>query len=144
MNSGTVIVADEGILLEVEIEAYNEIKLYRFMIDTGAAVTVIDEDVMRQIGYTPVDSIGDAYAQTASGLEPVYRHEIDNLTALGVTKRNLHVISHKLPKTLNIDGLLGLNFFDKTILKIELDLPEADVELKVKPSLTPSAKTSNN
>ena len=49
---------------------------------------------------------------------------------LGVTKRNLHVISHKLPEKLNIDGLLGLNFFDKTTLKVELDLPKANIDLK--------------
>ena len=132
MNRETVEVGEEGIVLEVEIEVNDEIKAFYFMIDTGAAVTVIDEGIMRQIGYTPVDSIGEAYALTASKLEPVYRYEIDNLTALGVTKRNLHVISHKLPEKLDIDGLLGLNFFDKTILKIELDLPEADVELTVK------------
>jgi len=143
MNRETVDVGDEGIVLDVEINVFDKLKSFHFMIDTGAAVTVIDEDVMRRIGYTPVDSIGEAYALTASKLEPVYRYEIDNLTALGVTKRNLHVISHKLPETLDIDGLLGLNFFDKTTLKVELDLPKANIELKAKPLLTPAAKTSN-
>ena len=129
MNRKTVIVGDEGIVVQVEIEVFDKIKLFRFMIDTGAAVTVIDEGVMRSIGYTPIDSIGEAYALTASRLEPVFRYEIDNLTALGVTRRKLHVISHKLPSNLDIDGLLGLNFFDKTTLTIKLDLPKASVEL---------------
>jgi len=139
MNRETVDVGDEGIVVEVKIEAFDKIERFDFMIDTGAAVTVIDEGVMRRIGYTPIDSIGEAYALTASKLEPVYRYEIDNLTALGVTKRNLHVISHKLPETLDIDGLLGLNFFDKTTLKVELDLPKANIELKVLTNTKPTA-----
>ena len=137
MNRETVIVGDEGIVVPVYIEAYDEIKRLLFMIDTGAAVTVIDEDVMREIGYTPIDSIGEAYAQTASGLEPVFIYNIDNLNALGHTKRDFQVISHKLPEKLDIDGLLGLNFFDKTTLKIELDMPKANVELKVLTNTTP-------
>ena len=130
MNRETVVVKEAGLVVQVGIEVYDEIQFFYFMVDTGAAITVIDEDVMRYIGYTPVDSIGEAYALTASRLEPVYRYEIDNLTALGVTKRNLHVISHKLPEKLDIDGQLGLNFFDKTTLKVELDLPQANIDLK--------------
>ena len=132
MNRETVVVEDAGVVVPVYVEVFDEIKRLFFMIDTGAAVTVIDESIMRQIGYTPVDSIGDAYAQTASGLQTVLIYNIDNINALGHTRRDFQVISHKLPEKLDIDGLLGLNFFDKTILKIELELPKADIELTVK------------
>ena len=141
MNNETVVVNDEGIVVTVNIEVLDEILCFDFMIDTGAAVTVISEKAMRYIGYTPTDSVGEAYAQTASGLEPVLIYNIDNINALGHTKRDFQVISHKLPEKLNIDGLLGLNFFDKTTLKIELDMPKANVELKVKP---PNNASSQN
>ena len=130
MNRETVVVKDAGILVRVYIEVYDEIKRFDFMIDTGAAVTVIDQDVMRYIGYTPTDSIDNVYVQTASGIEPVLMYNIDNINALGQTRRDFRVISHKLPEKLDIDGLLGLNFFDKTTLTIELDLPEANIEVK--------------
>ena len=132
MNRETVEVGDEGIVVAVNFEVLGEKQCFDFMIDTGAAVTVISEKAMRYIGYTPVDSIGEADAQTASGIVPVFMYNIDNISALGVTRRDFCVISHKLPETLDIDGLLGLNFFDKTTLKIELDLPKANIDLKPK------------
>ena len=47
MSRETLVVGDEGLVVQVEIEVYDKVKLFRFMIDTGAAVTVIDEGVMR-------------------------------------------------------------------------------------------------
>ena len=76
MNMETVTVKDAGIVVKVNIEVFDKIERFDFMIDTGAAVTVIDEDVMREIGYTSIDSIGEAYALTASKLEPVYRYKM--------------------------------------------------------------------
>jgi len=112
------------IRVPVTVKKSNEILRYEFAVDTGSTVTMIDSDVMLQMGYSKANSIGTTHTLTASKPETVYEFQIDNIMALGLIRRNFKVISRSLPLGLGIDGLLGLNFFRNQELIIDFKLSE--------------------
>ena len=127
MNNITIVAFDRKaslIKLPVTIKKGNEILRYKFALDTGANVTLIDSDVMLEMGYSKVNSIGTTHTLTASKPETVYEFKIDNIMALGLIRRDFKVISRSLPLGLGIDGLLGLNFFRNQELIIDFKLSE--------------------
>ena len=50
------------------------------------------------------------------------------MTALGVSKKDLKVISHPMPSGSGAYGLLGLDFFENTKLTIDFKTAEIIVE----------------
>ena len=49
------------------------------------------------------------------------------MSALGVTKRNLKIISHPMPSGSGAYGLLGLDFFEGAVLAINFNTAEISV-----------------
>ena len=115
---------DKFIMVPVTVKKGDEILELRFAVDTGANITLIDSDVMLEMGYTSANSIGTTHTLTASKTETVYEFKIDNIMALGLIRRNFKVISRYLPLGLGIDGLLGINFFRNQELTIDFKKSE--------------------
>jgi predicted aspartyl protease len=112
------------IVVPVTIKIGAEIFKYKFAVDTGATISLMDIDLMPNIGYKPENCIRTVHTVTASKTETAYEFEIDNIMAIGLIRRNFNIISRSLPVELGIDGLLGLNFFKNTELTIDFKLSE--------------------
>ena len=74
---------------------------------------------MSVIGYTDKDIIDKITFTTGSGKENAKIIKAKSIKALGITKINFKVISHQLPITTYVDGLLGLDFFKGKKLTID-------------------------
>ena len=112
------------IVVPVTIRKETEIYDFKFAVDTGSTISLINTAVMNSLGYKQEDSIKTIQTVTASKTETAYEFEIDNIMAIGLLRRNFKVISRSLPVGLGIDGLLGLNFFKNKELTIDFKLSE--------------------
>jgi len=90
----------------------------RIALDTGATRTLINESIVRVLGY-PVEEMSErVQITTGSGIESTPLIVLSRIAALGLERRNLSVICHSLPATASVDGLLGLDFLRKRSLSI--------------------------
>ena len=112
------------VIVEVTVKVDGILKRFYFAVDTGATITLVNDDAMKKMGYTKADSIRTTRTITASKSETVYEYSLDNIKAIGLIRRNFKVISRSLPIGLGIDGLLGLNFFKHKELTIDFKLSE--------------------
>ena len=115
------------IVVPVSIKRGMHILDFKFAVDTGASVSLIDIDAMLSLGYKKTDCIRTTETLTASKRETAYEFEMDNIRAIGLIRRNFKVISRSLPIGLGIDGLLGLNFFKNKELTIDFKSSEIRV-----------------
>ena len=60
------------IVIPVTIKTKAGVREYRFAVDTGSTMTMIDIDVMADIGYKTSDCIGTIQTVTASKTETAY------------------------------------------------------------------------
>jgi len=128
MNKETFDIKQKAVIVPVVVEIDNHIRRLYFIVDTGSPETLISDKAMRLMGYTPVDSFEDVSVHTVSGSATAYRYVIDNMTALGVSKKGLKVISMQMPAGSGAHGLLGLDFFENTKLTIDFNTEEIIVE----------------
>ena len=63
------------------------------------------------LGYDPAASPDRIQVTTGSRVELCPRVTVQRLEALGKSISNFPVLSHTLPPTSQVDGLLGLDFF---------------------------------
>ena len=99
----------------------------RLLLDTGAAVPVIDPDVLAATGYDLTTPRGAMQIVTVSGVEIMPLHIVASLTALNHERRDIGVLAHRLPRGSGLQGLLGLSFFRGRVLT--LDFREGEVRL---------------
>jgi len=119
---------DPLIVVPVTIKTETKIWEYKFAVDTGATISLMDISLLSDIGYKKEDYIRSTQTITASKTETVYEYNLDNIMAIGLIRRNFKIISRSLPMGLGIDGLLGLNFFKNKELTIDFKLSE--IQLK--------------
>jgi predicted aspartyl protease len=84
----------------------------RLLVDTGANRTLLSPGSIAAAGYDPNQPIGSVNVKTASSAGVaggLFR--IDRLSALGVSRTHITVLSYSLPSNITFDGLLGLDFF---------------------------------
>lgn len=81
-----------------------------FVLDTGASLTVINNDVLLRAGYKKEDYIEKINTTTASGNSGGMIVKISSIAALGFIRKNFKIIAKDLPLTLFVDGLLGIDF----------------------------------
>ncbi len=82
----------------------------RLALDTGATATMVNAALLTAIGYDPSVAPDRVQVTTGSGVEYVPRIQISRLKALGQEHTQFSVLSHTLPPSATIDGLLGLDF----------------------------------
>jgi len=112
--------ADKGlILVRVELSGPEGSLVVRLALDTGATSTLIRTSVIVALGYNPASATDLIEVTTATGIEYAPRVIIDELGALGTVKRAFPVLSHPLPPSAPIDGLLGHDFFRRAILALD-------------------------
>jgi len=116
------------IVVPVTVKMGIEISKFKFAVDTGATISLIDTSVLTALGYTKADILRTTHTITASKTETVFEYSLDNIMAIGLLRRNFKVISRSLPVGLGVDGLLGLNFFKDKELTIDFKLSE--IQLK--------------
>ena len=85
--------------------------IVRLALDTGATSTLINSEIMVLLGYDPTTSPRRIQVTTGSGVELCPRVTVQRLEALGKSIHDFSVLSHTLPPTSQVDGLLGLDFF---------------------------------
>ena len=85
--------------------------IVRLALDTGATSTLINSEIMVLLGYDPAASPDRIQVTTGSGVELCPHVTVQCLEALGKSINNFPVLSHTLPPTSQVDGLLGLDFF---------------------------------
>ena len=108
------------ILVSAKLIGPDGTTLLSMALDTGASRTLINEDVLRSVGYDPDESeVERVPMTTASTVEPVPQLPVDRIESLGQHRRNLLVVAYTLPDDLDFDGLLGLDFLRG--LKLNID-----------------------
>jgi aspartyl protease family protein len=99
----------------------NGIYRFNFLVDTGAAMTVISKQAADEIG---IDATGLQKTIPIASLHQIDNAVIvrlDNLQVGGQAVRNVDVLVMPLPKVLRIDGLLGVNFLEAFRVTFEFD-----------------------
>ena len=90
-------------------------------LDTGATHTVIDLTMLLLNGYDLDKVVRTVEFETAKGPSRAFIFRIASLTALGKTVKNVEISSYDFfgnNLIVDIDGVLGLDFFKETELSI--------------------------
>ncbi len=107
------------ILIPVQICGPAGIAQLRFALDTGASTTLVRPVHLEALGYDPALAQERVNMTTGSGVEFVARLPLQRITALGCSRENLPVLSHTLPPSATVDGLLGLDFLREGRLEVD-------------------------
>jgi len=95
-------------------------------LDTGATGTSINEKYLVAAGYNP-SQFPSVSVATASGIVHAPRFGVTAFAALGVSRKDYPVLAHTLPIPSGVDGVLGLDFFEGTILTLDFQKGEIAV-----------------
>jgi hypothetical protein len=92
----------------------------RLFIDTGADMSVIRPGSMAAAGYDPSRASRQVAVTTAGGSGVTAEvYHVARLTSLGLGRDDFPIISYDLPPDIDIDGLLGLDFFAGHVLTLD-------------------------
>ena len=108
------------ILVNVQLDGRH---FFKMVLDTGASRTTIDTSALYMADYTTGNIAETSAIETANGIVEVEVSEVNNLTALGQTKRHFPIqvydfLAHGILS--DYDGLLGLDFFEGTAFCIDM------------------------
>ena len=94
----------------------------KLLLDTGATKTTIKRSVIINLGLDPERDGYPVKLITGSQTESVQVVTLTRLFALGQNRVGFPVVAHSLPPEANIDGLLGLDFFQGHILTLDFQV----------------------
>jgi predicted aspartyl protease len=115
------------IVVEVELSGPAGSAGIRLILDTGATATLIKPGVLIALGYDPDFMSERVSIATVDGACMAPRLQLNRLSALGQHRIGFPVVCHSLPTADGVHGLLGLDFFRGTVLKI--DFGQGHIEL---------------
>lgn len=111
---------EEGlIIIPARIAGPGQTVVFRLALDTGATSTMVSTAVLRLAGYDPALSPERVRVTTGSGIEYVPRLGVERLEAMGQKRSDFPLLSHTLPPTASVDGVLGLDFLRGRSLTID-------------------------
>lgn len=107
------------VLVSAELHGPSGRIVLRLALDTGATVTMINVAPLATVGYDPSLVPDRVQVTTGSGVEFVPKIPVILLKSLGQQRADFPVLSHTLPPSAGIDGLLGLDFLRGQCLDID-------------------------
>ena len=116
------------IIVRAELTGPRGSGILRLALDTGATTTLVNVAMLVAIGYDPALTADRVQVTTGSGVEFAPRVELQRLTALGQERYGLQVLSHTLPPSSGVDGLLGLDFFRGLCVSIDFRLGHLTID----------------
>ena len=121
-------ITQKAIIVPVDVEVDFLKRRFKFLVDTGTQYTIIDEEAARAMWLVRGNCEREVTIRTVTGSGAAYEYKIDGIEALGITRRDFHIMEHPMPEDAGADGLLGLNFFDNTVLSIDFNTAEISVD----------------
>lgn len=109
------------------LKSDTEFAVLRLALDTGANFSVLTPQVFENIGQNVPLALEIFTMATANGFVQTPLIEVDALSALGVSRPNFQVVVHALPDSLDLDGVLGLDFLRNR--RLTLDFLRGEIEL---------------
>ncbi len=106
------------VLVEIKLSHHGKECSIPAALDTGAAFTVIDPDLVRYLDIDPSKTACKTKIVTATKPEFCPSVMIEKVSCLGRTVKKLRVICHRLPKETNLQGLLGGDFLSHFDIRI--------------------------
>jgi len=91
----------------------------KLLLDTGATRTTIKRSTLIHLGFDPERDGSPGKLITGSTTESIRIVTLTRLFALGQNRIGFRVAAHRIPPEANIDGLLGLDFFQDHILTLD-------------------------
>lgn len=101
----------------------------RFIVDTGADITMLSHELARDLGIVPTASSPTVTLNTAGGTVRVDLVRVDSIEVGEAEVRNIAAAVHDLPDAPSgVDGLLGLTFLDRFL--VTLDSAKGELRLR--------------
>ena len=117
----TVPVIKKGGSLVVPVTLNNE-RDVQLILDTGATMTVLSNDVAIELGLLSSAQTQVTTVNTAGGPVQVNLTKIDSIQINSAKARNVSVVIHDLPEANpGIDGLLGMSFLNNFLVTLDSD-----------------------
>ncbi len=111
---------DDGlVIVKAELTGPSGSAILRLALDTGATSTLLNAAMLTSVGYDPALSPERLEVTTGSGVEYVPEVIVSKVKALGQKRSNFAVLCHTLPSSAGVDGILGIDFLRRQIVKID-------------------------
>ncbi|WP_434748819.1 retropepsin-like aspartic protease [Paenibacillus amylolyticus] len=98
--------------------------LEKVLLDTGSASTLLNADVVVDIGMIPEENDVVNTIRGVGGIEYVYTKSLDSIAVDGTVLKNFEIEIGNMDYGLEIDGILGFNFMRQTGAVIDLNSME--------------------
>ena len=118
------------IILRLRVDGIN-VNDFHFLtvgLDTEATITIVPTKIAMALGYNLSKPKRRQEIVTGSGIVEAKIITVRSLTAIGETVENIEVLCHDLPKSLRIEGLLGLNFLEH--FDVNISFSTGTIELR--------------
>ncbi len=110
------------IFVQAQVSGPHRSITIKLLLDTGATRTTIKRSLIINLGFDPEQDGYPAKLITGSQTERVQVVTLTRLFALGQDRVGFPVAAHSIPPEANIDGLLGLDFFQGHILTLDFQV----------------------
>lgn len=97
----------------------NDLYQAKLIVDTGASFTMISEDLAFDAGIQPDPRSPTIRISGISGNAKAKMGIVRRIRVGQAGRDNLRVVIHTMPDFPGIDGLLGLTFFDRFIVRLD-------------------------
>ena len=100
----------------------------RLLLDTGASMTSLRAETLIHLGYDPDQAEETVQIVSVNSVteQPVVR--LNRLSALGVHRLGISVVSQQFPDEIEFDGVIGLDFFRDRKLTIDFRTGQLTLE----------------
>lgn len=101
-----------------------KLTLKKVLLDTGSASTLLNADVVMDIGMIPEENDVVNTIRGVGGIEYVYTKSLDSIAVDGTVVEDFEIEIGSMDYGLEIDGILGFNFMKQTGAVINLNSME--------------------
>jgi hypothetical protein len=116
------------LIVNAELFGLSGSVVLRLALDTGATATMVNVGPLVAVSYDPSLAPHRVQVTTGSGVEFVPKLVVTRLEALGQARTLFPVLSHTLPPSAGIDGVLGLDFLRGQKLTIDFRIGEVSLD----------------
>jgi predicted aspartyl protease len=93
--------------------------VYRFVLDTGCAVSLVDPEIVDDLGYSPRMGRRISRVIGVGGVQHGYELAVTQLETMGLVLAPYLLMCHDMPRELGVDGLIGMDLLEGHILTLD-------------------------